>query len=97
MLVMQCPIGFGDGIYVQHAIRPALIAQLRTERKKAFSFDPAIDDEMGDVNVLGAEFPRDALCEIAQGGLGSRERREIGFAAQASRGAREKQRAAAML
>src|SRR5271169_1764681 len=49
------------------------------------------------MNVLGSIFARNALREITHSRLRGCERRKVRLAPQAARGAREKQRPAAML
>ena len=55
---------------------------------------PAIDDKMGDMDVLGRQFARHALGQPAQAELAHREGRRVGITLDAGRGAGEQDRAA---
>ena len=94
VLGVQHPVRLGDGLGVEHAVRTSLFQQVRHKLQQAVSGYTAVDDHMSNVNVLWPEFPRQALCEGAQAGLGRRERREVGLAPQTAGGAGKDQGAA---
>src|SRR5271154_2732304 len=78
-LLIDLPIGIGDRFGTHETPRIEIV-----QRRFAFAvFDPlahpcgidaGIDDQMGDVNVAGTEFPRGALRYRAQTELRARER-----------------------
>src|SRR6266508_967166 len=77
-----------DLVGEEHPVRAAL-ARPRVARAPR---DPAVDDEVRDVDALGRELPRHALREAAQRELPHRERRRFGVALHARRGAGEENR-----
>src|ERR1700730_1854217 len=93
-LLIKLPIGLGD------RDGPHQTAGIETvQRRFAFTFfdplahprgiDSGVDDQMGDMNIPRAEFPRSALGDCAQTELRARECSVAGAAAQAGSGAGE--------
>jgi hypothetical protein len=60
-------IARGDGIGIKHGVR--LIGRFATPRIA----NPAVDNEMGDMNALGRKFPRHALRQSPESELAHRE------------------------
>ena len=95
VLVVQHPIGVGDGGDVEHAVGAARFFQLRPQAQEALALDAAVDHDVADMNVLRPEFARHALRQRPQRRLGGYERGKIGLAAQRTAGTGENQAAAA--
>src|SRR2546427_4897849 len=77
-----------DLVGEEHPFRAAL-ARSRIARGPR---DPAVDDEVRDVDALWGELARHALREAAQRELPHRERRRFGIALHARRGSGEENR-----
>jgi len=71
VLPQDIDVGLRDGVRIKHAV--GLVAVLRALCRSY----TAVDDEMGNVNALGSQFPRSALCESAEGEFTHRKRRRI--------------------
>ena len=69
----------------------------RRKRHQTLTQDPAINHDMGDMDILGPELARQTLRQRAQPRLGGRKRAEIRPAAQAARSPREDECAGALL
>src|SRR6266702_1552784 len=95
VLMVQHPIGIGDGGDVEEAVRATRILQFRPQAEQAIALDAAVDDDVPDMDSLRPEFARHALGERTQRRLGRGKRRKIGLAAQRCACAGENQRAAA--
>src|SRR6267143_6528217 len=74
-----------DLVGEEHPVRAALARS----RFACAPRDPAVDDEVRDVDALGRQLPRHALREAAQRELPHRERRRFGVALDARGRARE--------
>src|SRR5438445_9638333 len=68
-----------DLVGVEHPVRAAFARS----RIACGPRDPAVDDEVRDVDALWRELARHALCEAAQRELPHRERRRFGVALHA--------------
>lgn len=95
VLMMQNPVGIGDGLDIEEAIGSVLFLKLWGAGKQTFPFNAAVNDGMGHVNALRPELPRKALGQSTQTCLGNREGRVVGLAAQRAAGAGERKRSAA--
>ena len=84
-------VGLGDGLGPEHVV----LAGRSGTRVAARRQDAAVDDEMGDVDVLRRQLPRHALRQPAQAELAHGEGGGVGVALDAGRGAGELDRAAA--
>src|SRR5258707_6398295 len=65
-LLIELPIGFGDGGGAHQAVRIEILERLRAfavgdQLAHPFGVDARIDHEMGDMDVLGTELARDRL------------------------------------
>src|SRR6516225_6534552 len=95
-LVVQCPVGFSNGARLDQAVRRKLGhysgggAEAPADR---LAVDRAVDDQMGDVNILRCKLARHGLCHRAQTELRRRKRGEAGAAAHAGGGAGKQDRA----
>jgi hypothetical protein len=92
VLAVDVEIGLGDGVGLQEAVVAACGAS-----GIALLLDAAVDDEMGDVDVLRREFPGHALGEATQPELAHGEGCGERIALDAGRGAGEEDRAVAAL
>src|SRR5512143_2667437 len=84
-LAMDMEIGIGDGVRIESRLAVRILP------------DAAIDDEMGDMDVLGRQLARHALCQPPQRELAHREGRRLGVALHAGRSAGEEDAAMALL
>src|SRR5204863_4621433 len=91
VLAVHVKVVPGDLVGQQHAVLAPLI-RARIFRRLA---DPAVDDEMRDVDALRRQLARHALREAAQREFAHREGRRIRVALHARRGAGEENRARA--
>src|SRR5882762_10920841 len=71
VLPQDIDVGLRDSVWIKHAV--GLVAVLRALCRSY----TAVDDEMGNVNAFGSQFPRSALCESAEGEFTHRKRRRI--------------------
>lgn len=86
---------FGDSVNVQKTVRPALRNSLRPQGLHPFAIDPAIDDDVRDVQPGRPELARHTLRDHAQSGLRRGEVRETRPTAKTGGRAGEENRAAA--
>src|SRR5260370_21241970 len=97
-LIVQCPVGLSNGAGLDQAVRRKIGhrsgggAEPPVDR---LAIDRAIDDQMGNMNILRSELARHGLCHRAQAELRRRKRGEAGTAANAGGGASKQDRAAA--
>src|SRR5690242_5844636 len=82
LLAMHVKVSLGDRVGLEQAIGSALIGA-----RIVAAANPAIDDEMRDVNVLRRQFARHALRKAAQSKLSHCEGRRARIALDAGRGA----------
>ena len=83
-------VGLGDGIRIEQAVGRGRVAG-----PAALGIPhPAVDHEMRDVDALGLQLARHRLRQPAQRELAHGERRRLGIALHAGRGAGEEDRAA---
>src|SRR4030088_3028620 len=79
-LLIELPVGFGDRGRAHQAIRIQILERLRSlavhdQLPYPFGIDAGVDDEMGNMDVLGAEFARHRLRQRAQPELCTRKGR----------------------
>src|SRR5260221_10677555 len=86
-LLQHAPVTQGNGIGIEHRIRPVGWLSARG------AANAAVDDEMRDVNALRRQFARHALGKAAQRELAHRERRRLRIALDARGSAGEQDRA----
>jgi hypothetical protein len=86
-LLVDLPVRFGDRVRAQDAFLILHRIALGKVRAYEFRVDGAVDHRMRHVDALGPEFAGHALCQCAQGVLGSGKGREAFAPAQARRGA----------
>ncbi len=82
-LAQYVPVTQGNRIGVEHRVRP--VGRLSARR----AADAAVDDEVRDMDALRRQFARHALRQPAQRELAHGERRRLGVALDAGRGAGE--------
>src|SRR5439155_18592337 len=87
VLAVEIEIALRDRRRLEHSVGTARVA--------ALPLDAAVDDEMGDMNVLWRELARHALRQAAQSELAHRKGSRIDVALDARRSAGEQDRAAA--
>src|SRR6516165_7887303 len=83
-LVVQRPIGLGDGAGPDQAVRRPLWHRSVGGREPPMdrrAVDRAVDDQMRDMNILECELARDGLSERAQTEFRCRKSSETGAAA----------------
>src|SRR6516162_3129653 len=96
-LVVQRPIGFGDGAGLDQAVRRQIGHRAGGAESSVnrLAVDRAIDDQVSDVDILRCELARRGLRDPAQAELSRRKSGIAGTAAQAGGGAGEQDGAAA--
>src|SRR5690242_11147006 len=94
MLPVDLPVGLGDRVDIEQAVRALLRAPLRETAVDPLAVDAAVDHDMRDMQALRPELARHGLRDGAQARLGGREGGETRPPAQAAAGAREDHRAA---
>src|SRR4029078_7795437 len=78
-LLQHVPVARGNGVGVEHRVRP--VGGFSARR----TADAAVDDEMRDMNALRRQFARHALGQSTQRELAHRKRRRLGIALDAGR------------
>ena len=56
LLHVQHVIGLGYGLDIEHAVRAALFDPLRREGQEPLAMDAAVNDDVGDMDVLRSKF-----------------------------------------
>ena len=92
---MDTPIGVGDGIDAKQAVLATFRGQGWHPTEQTIAIDPAIDNNVCNVDPNRPIFPRHALCDHRQAGFRGGKVRKSGLASQAGGGARKDNRAAA--
>ena len=95
LLLMQLPVGLGDGLGAQDAVAVLERVALGKVAADELGVDRAVDHHVRDVDALRPELARHALRQRAQRVLGAGEGGEAGAAAHAGGGAGEQDGAAA--
>src|SRR5882762_4320727 len=80
---VDLPIGFGDRVDPEQPVIAAFLDQLRGASMQSLAVDPAIDDDVSDVETLRAVFPRHALGDHPEPGFRRSEMREARLSAEA--------------
>ena len=65
LLSVDCPIGVSDSIGIKRAIWPQIIQIITEIGLRPITVDHTVDDDVGNMNTLGAIFPRQRLSQIA--------------------------------
>ena len=85
MLLVQLPVGFGDGSGAQQAIRGRLSGELGSIAPQLLAVDSAIDNDVRDVHAARAVLAGDTLRDRAQSRFGGGKRDERAAALGATR------------
>jgi hypothetical protein len=92
---MDIPIGVGDGIDAKQAVLATFRGQGRHPTEQPIAIDPAINNNVSNVDPERPILPRHALCDHTQAGFRDGKVRKSGLASQAGGGACKDNRAAA--
>ena len=83
---MDIPIGVGDGIDAKQAVLATFRGQGRHPAEQPIAIDPAINNNVSNVDPERPILPRHALCDYTQAGFRDGKVRKSGLASVATPG-----------
>jgi hypothetical protein len=89
-LLVNVPVGFGDGLNAKETLLATLIEEARHPANKTLAIDATVDNDVRDMQTEGTIFAGHALRDHAKAGLCCSEMRKAWLAAQACRSAGKK-------